>query len=373
MWRGEADPTFEGPHGRLSRATHSPLSPPKKVGGKYDRETYQKAKKLYSKGYSIKEISKELGVPATTLGHWLRYGMGEYEYLNKTRNYTLSEYYRAIQLYNQGYTLTEIHKIMGIQRNTIRNWLKRGKRPKDISSENIGRYSVWVERHHPYNDEYHKILYNPEKWPFLAYLYGATLTDGTLYKNLLHHRYAIRITGEKIFLERVNHAIDRIINKRYSIFKDQWEDRYIIEIPRKSLYHIMKLGIQKSKTFIEIVKYNERTKRAFILGIVDGDGSYNRRGRLVLVSKLVRWWLISLSGYLLRTLGIRYRWILVRNIGKERIIKDRYRVVVKDRFGWYCREEEFLTKIGPTIKITKRKDLPLNTRELLSKAEDPLK
>ncbi len=240
-------------------------------------------------------------------------------------------------------------EILGIPRITIRNWLARGKRPRDTYSETIGRFSKWIEKNHPYNDEYYKIFYDPTKWPYIAYLYGVIITDGTIFYNITYKRYAIRIMGEKIFLERVNNMIYKLLGRRYSIFKDKLGNRFIIEITRKTLCQIMKLGLQSIEPLMNIIGYNETTKKGFILGIVDGDGTYTPTDNYVIIKKTKRWWIVSYSGYLLKTLGVRYRWMVNRNGGRIRIIKNRYKVVEKDRFRWYSKGKVFITKIGPTI------------------------
>ncbi len=55
-------------------------NPSEEISRKYNRETYLKAKELYNKGYSIKEISGMLDIPRPTLHNWILGGMGRKKY-----------------------------------------------------------------------------------------------------------------------------------------------------------------------------------------------------------------------------------------------------------------------------------------------------
>ncbi len=199
--------------------------------------------------------------------------------------------------------------------------------------------------------------------PSIAYLYGAYATDGTLSTYETGGNYSVRITGEKIFLERVNDQVEKILNKRYSIWKDKCEDRYITNITSIMLHNLMKLPLNRLRPVIE---YSQRTMGMFILGIVDGDGFYSKNKRKIGFRKTKKW-LVEYSKYILRKLGIQYRDTISREKGRTHILEGRIITSKKNRYGWLTDAYEFITKVGPTIKILKRNDLPDDLRNLLGK------
>jgi len=348
--------------------THSPPSPPKKVGGKYDRETYEKAKQLYNEGYSIPEISEMLDIPIRTLNDWLLYGAGYRKYLGETRRYNLEEYYLVKQLYREGYTMVEICRKTGIPKHIIRNWIKRGKQPIDYKAASVKYFNRWIESIHPYKKEYYKLFYDPTKWRYIVYLYGVTITDGTIYK----HRggYTIRVIGEKLFLQRVNRAIFNAIGKEYSIFPHKVKAMYVMNISNRSLTSLLKTLHENREIARRIIEFNEELMRLFILGLVDGDG-YNYNYRLGLL-KSKRWWVISYSSYLLRKLGVHSWWIKQRRKGETHQTKYGVYITAKrDRFGWECSAANFIRKVGPTIKIQKNDRLPKYIQRLLEETKEP--
>jgi len=228
------------------------LISPKEVIITNDEVSYRKFIDIISRGYIIGGLSK--GNPASNNNnkHQIRQNVENLHYSCKTRKNTLSEYYKVKQLYVEGYSVTEIHKILGISRHTVKDWLKRNKRPKDIHLETIKRFNKWIEKKDWYKSEYFKIFYDSSKWPYLAYLYGATITDGSLFINR-HKTYCVGITEEKIFLERVNQMVYKLIGRIYSIYKDKWSNRYITDITRKSLHNIMEKGIHGIKLFRTLI------------------------------------------------------------------------------------------------------------------------
>ena len=341
------------------------------VGGEgYTKYDYETAWRLYREGYKPSEISRILDIPIGTIIHWIKYQASQKKYRGREEKYTLTQYYRALQLYREGYTVTEIHRILNIPRDPVREWLKRGKRPRDIEAETIGRYTKWIEKHHPYRDEYHRLLHNPEKWRYIAYLYGATLTDGTTFQNIEKGTYTVRITGEKIFLERVNLVVNKLIGRKYSIYPDRYKDMYIIDVTRKSVYQLMKLPFN---TIRRMVEYSERNMKAFILGVADGDGGYDKRRNRIFVKKSRRYWIISYTAHLLRRFGIDFKWIREWEKGRTHISKSRGIITSRrNRFGWYCSARDFITRIGPTIKILKRTDIPEEIIKAVKTSEDPL-
>jgi len=75
--------------------------------------------------------------------------------------------------------------------------------------------------------------------------------------------------AKKIFLDRISKTVQKLIKKTYKISKDKKGDRYIIRITNRELFNLV------SKTFSEIkkiIEHDNSTIRAFIIGIVDGDG-----------------------------------------------------------------------------------------------------
>ncbi|GEM_PF-5293166 len=346
--------------------------PPEEVGGKYSREIYLKAKELYSKGYSIKEISEMLDIPIWTLKDWLLYGAGYKKYLGQERRYSLKEYYKVRELYRKGYKVAEICRVTGIPRHTVREWVKRGKRPKDNETIMVKYFSEIVTKMKKYKRDYLELLNDPEKLPYLLYLYGAVITDGCIYFHNGRFKY-IEITGEKIFLERVNNVVFKIIGRTYGIFRAYNADCHRIRIYDKSLGLALHQLKNNFKFIIRVSKDNMLNARAFLLGLIDGDGSFTNKGKrcYIIFRKTKHWFLVSYSAYLLRRLGIKPRFA-VKKGGRIHVIRG---VMVKDRdrFMWVCRAEPFLSRVGPTIKVLKRDDIPEHIRNILERADNPIK
>ena len=328
------------------------------MGGKYNRETYQKAWELHSKGYSISEISRTLGIPYSTIHDWIEGRKGR-RYALRNKEYTLKDYFKVIELHREHYTPMEICRLTGVPRDIVWRWCIHGHKPRENDVANVGRFSRWIEQHHPYMDNYHRLLYNPTKWPYLAYLYGAVITDGSLYYDESKKDYSIKITGEKVFLLRVNEMVYGLIGKSYKIRPDRTRKRYILKISRTTLYQIMKLGQERIGQLRQIIEYNTKTMSMFILGLVDGDGYYNKKKNQICLLKSRKWWIIAYSAYILRKLGIEASWIKQKRKGKSHTTKYGDKIVSKrDRFGWKCDATSFIEGIGKTIKLIKRNDLP---------------
>ena len=328
------------------------------MGGKYDRETYQQAWELYNRGRSISEISRALGIPYSTIHDWIKGGKGR-RYASRNKRFTLKDYFKVMELYREHYTPMEICRLTGVPRDIVWRWCIYGQKPREDNLANIGRFSKWIEQHHPYTGDYYRLLYDSTKWPYLAYLYGAVITDGSLYYDDCKKDYSIKITGEKVFLLRVNEMIYNLVGKSYKVRPDKTRDRYILKISRKTLYQIMKLGQERIGQLRQIIEYNTKTMSMFILGLVDGDGYYDKKTNQVCLLKSRRWWIIAYSAYILRKLGIEANWIKQKRKGKSHTTKYGDKIVSKrDRFGWKCDLIEFIEKIGKTIKLIKRNDLP---------------
>lgn len=92
--------------------------------------------------------------------------------------HTIEEYHKAIKLYKEGLTLTQISRVLNIPRSTLRDWIQYGKEPR--------------------------LLFNIEKntrmWPYLAYLYGAIMTDGYIF--IGERKTWLEISGEKNILRQ---------------------------------------------------------------------------------------------------------------------------------------------------------------------------
>ena len=277
--------------------------------------------------------------------------------------YLYSDYHKVMMLREQGFTVDEISNITGVAERVVKKWIYREVYPY-YGLEMIRKFDIFCRRESRiHKRDYRRLLRDPFKWPSIAYLYGAYATDGTLSTYEAGGNYSVRITGEKIFLERVNDQVEKILNKRYSIWKDKCEDRYITNITSIMLHNLMKLPLNRLRPVIE---YSQRTMGMFILGIVDGDGFYSKNKRKIGFRKTKKW-LVEYSKYILRKLGIQYRDTISREKGRTHILEGRIITSKKDRYGWLTDAYEFITKVGPTIKILKRNDLPDDLRNLLGK------
>jgi len=343
------------------------------MGRKYSRDIYQKAKELYSRGYSIREISEMLGISMWTLQDWLLYGAGYNKYLGQKRKYSIREYYNVLDLFRNGYSVVEICRKTGIPRHTVREWVKRGKRPIDEEAIMIKYFSEAIKEIKKDKGDYIELLNNTEILPYILYLYGAVATDGYIYFRNGKFHY-IDISGEELFLKRVNHVVLRITGREYKIFKAYDSDYYKIRIFNKGLGLALHWLQSNFQFIVSSTEDDEQNARALLLGLVDGDGSFtiDRDICYIMFDKRRNWHLVSYSAYLLRRLGIKYRFVVIRRKGGVRMIKGAM-VRDRDRFRWVCRAEDFLSKVGSTIKVLKRSNIPRHIRNILDGADNPIK
>ncbi len=111
--------------GTVWRAQHNPptnpIAPPEMVGGEgYTKYDYETVWRLYREGYKPSEISRILDIPIGTIILRIKYQASQKKYRCREDRYTLTQYYRALQLYGEGYTVTEIHRILNIPSDPVR-------------------------------------------------------------------------------------------------------------------------------------------------------------------------------------------------------------------------------------------------------------
>ena len=158
-----------------------------------------------------------------------------------------------------------------------------------------------------------------------AYFVGLIVSDGNIAKN----RPRISFTNkDKELINYVKQIVEAIINKEYEPIKCEKDGcvYWIYQFTSRKLYYFMKnIGIKpnKSKT-IEKVNIPDKYFNDFLRGIIDGDGSFYKRGgnytvTIVSGSKRFLKWLrnkisnkLNLKGY------IRFN----RNVYSLRYFKD---------------------------------------------------
>ena len=287
-----------------------------------------------------------LNIPLSTIRDWILYG--KIPGRRPSRRYSLYDYYQAMRLFSEGSRPHEISTILAIPVSTIKSWIYDGKKPMMLYDKLkiVGNFSRYIERFLPV---YHNLVCDRSKWHIISYLYGVRLSDGTLYETK-DYKYAMRVTGEYIFLERVNEAIYLLIGKRYSIRKDRNKDRYIMDITNKAFYQLMGNSIL---WMTQIIEYSQDAMRFFILGLTDGDGKYDPSKNLVILRK-AKWKPVAYSWRVLTKLGVKWSVVRTKEKGTYHIYKGKPIFHKRDRLGWSINAEEFVTKIGPTIKILKK-------------------
>ena len=226
-------------------------------------------------------VSRLLGIPRSTLWSWIN--EGKHPGRKRGQCYTLMEYWDAISLIKEGYSINEISKMLSIPVSTLKGWVYEAKKPKPKYNDlkQVKYFNSFIKNGYNIKDTSY-FLNREDLFPYVSYLYGATLSDGSTYHYTGNDTYSIRITGEKVFLERVNECAFHLVGRTFKIYPDRDKARYIISITRKVLYELMNTEIPRMKRILE---YNHKTMGLFILGLMDGDGTYVKTSRKLVFRK----------------------------------------------------------------------------------------
>jgi len=363
---------------------------------KYTRKDYERVMELNAEGYGIREIAKRTGIPKTTVFNWIKYRVGETRYLSERHKYDIDIYYKALRLYKEGHSIAEISNILELPYPTIYEWVSKRKEPEDIKLSVIRKFSEFITKNcinrssakynelrmirvfNKFIEKYYQsnnlvCLSKEEYMPLISYLYGVRFTDGSLYCDKNRGIWRLEVTGELLFLRRINQVIKKLIGKEYSIYKSKHRDMWITRISNKKLYLILQKSLEEIKPTIE---HSNETIRAFLIGICDGDGylARNKKKYTMGFSNAKYHNLVTYSKELLIKLGVKTR-LFMRKSGKSYKSKKGIIHRKKSVLGWTCNPFEFIAKVGISIKISKRyKELPATLQKTIIERlkDDPI-
>ena len=212
------------------------------------RKLREEAIRLHrEEGLSAGQIGKKLDIERHTIQHWI-YGQGLH-----TRKLPyekqLELYEKAKELRNEGMEVSEIARILGINRGAVISWIRQNKRPR---LNNVGA----------------DLTPSFE----LAYLLGVVLGDGCLSVNKKKYKYVVVLSAkDRDFVESFQKALSKIVGRIPKIYFDRKRGSWFCSIHNKILFNYLYRSFKEHSELIE--KYPE----AFLKGIFDSEGSVNKR------------------------------------------------------------------------------------------------
>jgi len=162
------------------------------------------------------------------------------------RSYSYDQYKMAIDMYKDGFKLSEISRRLGVKKRTVEDWIYEGKKP-------------WLARWHP------------EPSVRLAYVIGVLLGDGCLVKprrNIYEVELKVR---DYEFAKEFSRAMSILLGKKYK--EPEWSkvsNRWRVYYRSKAFYTWYKQ--QTLETLKKYIEYDKETVANFLKGIYDSDG-----------------------------------------------------------------------------------------------------
>ena len=234
------------------------------------QKTYSKSEKeeflnMYVSGLSVSYISKEFGIPRTTLGNWITK-----EDLSRNKKLRKEEVSIIEKLYLEGSLAKDIAEIVGLSESGVTYHLRN----MGISRHN-GVQSLTKR------EDYFETIDTEEK----AYWLGFIMADGSV--GIHNGQYSMKISlsvKDRIILERFASAVDSSnkIWERDEVFKLKTSSSYgkvfrkcCISISSKRMVEsLFAHGVVLKKTGCEsIPDIDEALKPHFLRGFFDGDGT----------------------------------------------------------------------------------------------------
>jgi len=175
----------------------------------------------------------------------------------KYRSYSYEEYYEAMELLEKGLGPTEVSRILGISKRTVKAWKYEGKIP-------------WLAKWHP----------TPSKE--LSYILGVLHGDGYIVKPRKNVYDIELMVKDYKFAETFSKALSKLLNKRFK--KPCWSEnhsRWRIFYYSKAFHRwYRKQTLETLKSYIE---YNKDTVKLFLRGIYDSEG-YNYKCKQIFLA-----------------------------------------------------------------------------------------
>lgn len=225
---------------------------------KYADEWYQ----LHVEGWTNAAIANKYNVTKTTVWNILskekgvkkKSGRKKYEHLIPT----------FIQMYKDGYDLTDISKETGASRQTVLNYLNdEGIKARTYSE---------TSRIHAVKEDYFEVIDSGRK----AYMLGLVFSSGTLLEH--HGTQSLQISGAnakahvigEIFGELTDRKLEDVINDG-----DKYKDRIFSPNLYKSLKRLG-MGLRGEMTFPDLTgSYRSEFLRGYLVGRVTLDEKLN--------------------------------------------------------------------------------------------------
>ncbi|MCK4860192.1 MAG: hypothetical protein KAS87_06520 [Candidatus Omnitrophica bacterium] len=209
---------------------------------------YEEAIKLHrEEGLSAGKIGGELDIERHTIQYWI-YGQGQY-----TRGLPYEEqvklYEKAKRLKSEGKEVSEIARILNVNRGAIVSWIWQKKRPRfnNVGANLTSRFE-------------------------LAYSLGVILGDGCLCLNEKKYRYAIQLSvKDRDFAEAFQSAISKIVGRVPKIYFINKRGMWVCVIHNKILFNYLDKGLKKHEELVNAYP------AGFLKGFFDSEGLVNKR------------------------------------------------------------------------------------------------
>ena len=96
---------------------------------KYSKSQKQKALEMYQKGYTLKQISEEIGAAKMTIYNWIMRSDVELRKRTYSQKYTKETVENAVKLYQNGMTMEQIAAEIGCCIFAVRCWIDKADVP----------------------------------------------------------------------------------------------------------------------------------------------------------------------------------------------------------------------------------------------------
>lgn len=234
---------------------------------KYSKEIKEKAILLYSNGKSISQVGKALDINKSTITNWLR----EANVIRKISSPAKPELkQKAVELYLSGLNTTEIGDILNAKKQTVLLWLRscnikrRHKGPKSKINK----------------EDFFDNIDNEKK----AYYLGWIMADGNI--SITNGQYSLKFNISYNDKELIDNFLLDIESRNKASIKDVGDKKYYY-VSLTSVHMIKSLikhGVIPKKSGKEVVpNIDEDLMHHFVRGYFDGDGitdiqKYKRSG-----------------------------------------------------------------------------------------------
>lgn len=192
----------------------------------------------------------------------------------------------TVELYNEGYGINRIGKILGKTQTTV---LKELKEANIQIRPGVGSRSSLRLRQNEIRENYFEIIDSEEK----AYWLGIMYSDGCIYCSDNRYRIQIAMTDKDV-IERFRDLVYPVYKIREELPQSSRKPVYRIIFNSRKMYDdLVNCGVYQNKA--KTIKFPELESKfiwAFLTGVLDGDGCVTRSGKY---SKVIRWYSASID------------------------------------------------------------------------------